>query len=52
MNHALGNYVRYAFHAKYYPKDPFMAKDGSNRAFTRSEDLEAYIKAQIEQEKK
>ena len=52
MNHALGNYVRYAFHAKRYPKDPFMAKAESNRAFTRSEDLEAYIKAQIEQEKK
>ena len=52
MNHALGNYVRYAFHAKRYPKDPFMAKEGSSRAFTKSEDLEAYIMSQIEQEKK
>lgn len=52
MNHALGNYVRYAFHSKHYPKSPFMAKGESSRAFTRSEDLEAYIKAQIEQEKK
>nr|DAS56704.1 MAG TPA: hypothetical protein [Caudoviricetes sp.] len=51
MNHALGSYVRYAFHAKHYPKSPFMTKEEPSRVFTRSEDLDAYINAHIEQEK-
>lgn len=51
MNHALGLYVRAAFHAKTYPKTPFMAKETISRIFTRSEDLDAYINAHIEQEK-
>jgi len=51
MNHTLGLYVRAAFHAKTYPKSSFMAKEESSRVFTRSEDLDAYINAHIEQEK-
>lgn len=47
MNHILGLYVREAFHAKTYPKSPFMAKEESSRIFIRSKDLDAYIDAHI-----
>ena len=49
FNHNLGIYVRAAFHAKNYPKEPFSAKHAqtNTRRFTSSNDLDKYIDAHI-----